>query len=54
LTVGFLQFWNDSRRRILFQEKGLPSESIEKEVVEKMEGFLGCSLLKYSYCAGKI
>lgn len=33
------------RRRVLFQEKGLPGESIEKEVAEKMEKFPKCVLL---------
>jgi hypothetical protein len=35
------------RRRVFSQEKGLPGESIEKDMVKKMERFPKCSLVKY-------
>jgi len=35
------------RRRVLSQEKGLSGESIEKEIVKKMEAFPRCSAFKY-------
>jgi len=47
LTVGFFNSEKIGRRRILFQEKGLPGESIEKEIVRRMERFPKCSLFKY-------
>jgi len=34
------------RRRVLSQEKGLPGESIEKDMVKKMERFPKSSLFK--------
>jgi len=34
------------RRRVLFQETGLPGKSTEKEIVKKMEKFLKCFLFK--------
>jgi len=47
LTVGFFNSEKIGRRRILFQEKGLPGELIEKEIVKRMEKFPKCSLFKY-------
>lgn len=35
------------RRRVLFQETGLPGGSIEKEIVEKRQKFTKCSSFKY-------
>jgi len=35
------------RRGVLSQENGLPGESIEKEIVKKVERFRKCSLFKY-------
>jgi len=45
-TIGFFNFGKTERRRVLFQEKGLPGESIEKETVKKMERFFKSSLFK--------
>jgi len=35
------------RRRVVSQEKGLSGQSIEKDIVKKMERFPKCSLFKY-------
>jgi len=37
LTVGFFNSGRIRRRRVLSQEKGLPGESIEKEIVKEMK-----------------
>jgi len=47
LTVGFFNSGKIGGRRILFQEKGLPGESIETEIVEKKGRFPNCSMFKY-------
>jgi len=42
------------RRGVLFQEKGLPGELIEKEIVERRQRFPKCSLFKYRLCVKKV
>jgi len=41
-----LQFWKDSKEESSLPRKGLPGESIEKEIVKRMEKFPKCSLFK--------
>jgi len=38
----------------LSQEKDRPGESIEKEIVKRMEKFPKCSLFKYRQCVEKV
>jgi len=46
LTIGFFNSGKIRRRRVISQEKGLTGESIEKEIVKKIERFPKCSLFK--------
>jgi len=47
LTVGFFSSGRIRRKRVLFQEKGLSGESMEKEIANKMEKFPKCSAFNY-------
>ncbi len=53
-TLGSLNSGKIRRRNLLSQEEALPGESVEKEMVKKMEGFSEYSLFKYRQCEEKV